>query len=231
LKQNLFKLGRKSLVKILKEEAEKCEITPENLKDYLGVEKYEHGEKEDGTTAGITTGLAYTSAGGDILSIEAIKIANGKGEIKFTGKLGDVMKESMQIAFAYLKSHAEFYGIAIEDLQKNDVHVHVPEGATPKDGPSAGVTIVTSLVSLFKNIPVKNNIAMTGEITLQGKVLPIGGLKEKLMSAVRSNITEVFIPAKNEKDLEDVPSEIKEKLKIHTVKHVSEIMPIALNIQ
>ena len=229
LKQNIFKLGRKALVRILKEEVKKCEITPENLKDYLGVAKYEHGEKEDGITVGITTGLAYTSAGGDILSIESIKIAGGKGEIKFTGKLGDVMKESMQIAFAYLKSHAEFYGIAIEDLQKNDVHIHVPEGATPKDGPSAGVTIVTSLVSLFKNIPVKNNIAMTGEINLQGKVLPIGGLKEKLMSAVRSGIDEVFIPAKNEKDLEDVPSEIKEKLKIHPVKHVSEIIELALN--
>ncbi len=231
LKQNIFKLGRKVLVKILKDETKKCEITPQNLKDYLGVERYEHGEKEDGTTVGITTGLAYTSAGGDILSIEAIKIANGKGEIKFTGKLGEVMKESMQIAFAYLKSHAEFYGIPIEALQKNDVHVHVPEGATPKDGPSAGVTIVTSLVSLFKNIPVKNNIAMTGEITLQGKILPIGGLKEKLMSAVRSGITEVFIPAKNEKDLEDIPLEIKAQLKIHIAKNVSEIIELALTPQ
>jgi len=229
LKQNIFKLARKVLVKILKEEEKAFIITKEGIAKYLGVEKYEHGEREEGLTPGITTGLAYTTDGGDILSIEAIKIANGKGEIKFTGKLGDVMKESMQIAHVYLKSHADFYGISIEDLQKNDIHVHVPEGATPKDGPSAGVTIVTSLVSLFRNVPVKNNIAMTGEITLQGKVLPIGGLKEKLMSAVRSGITEVFIPQKNVKDLEDVPQEIKEKLQIYPVKHVSEIIPLALN--
>ncbi len=230
LKQNIFKISRKALVKILKGEEKACKITEENIQDYLGVAKYEHGEREGGKEVGVTTGLAYTSAGGDILSIEAIKIANGKGEIKFTGKLGDVMKESMEIAFAYLKSHVELYGVSLTDIQKHNIHIHVPEGATPKDGPSAGVTIVTSLISLFKNIPVKNTIAMTGEITLQGKVLPIGGLKEKLMSAVRSKITEVCIPAKNEKDLEDVPSEIKDKLKIYPVSHVSEVIKLALNL-
>ena len=130
--------------------------------------------------------------------------------------------------FACVKSHAKEFGIDIEDLQKNDIHVHVPEGATPKDGPSAGITIVTSLVSLFKNIPVKNTIAMTGEVTLNGKVLPIGGLKEKLMSAVRSGIQEVIIPHKNEKDLEEVPEEIKKRLKIHTAKNILQVIPIAL---
>lgn len=228
LKQNILKICRKVLVELLGGIEKSFLITRENLGKYLGVEKYEHGEREHGTTPGITTGLAYTSAGGDILSIEAIKIPNGKGEIKCTGKLGEVMKESMQIAFAYLKAHTDMYSIPIEDLQKNDVHVHVPEGATPKDGPSAGITIVTTLVSLFKNIPVKNTIAMTGEVTLQGKVLPIGGLKEKLMSAVRSGITDVIIPEKNSKDLEDISDEIKTKLNIHTVRNVSEVLELAL---
>ena len=227
LKQNIFKVARKALVKILKNGG-KCEITKPLLHDYLGQIKYEHGEKEEGLAPGVATGLAYTTAGGDILFIEAVKIKNGKGEIKCTGKLGETMKESVQTAFSYLGSHAYYYNIKIKDLQTHDVHVHVPEGATPKDGPSAGITIVTALVSLFTGIPVRNTIAMTGEVTLQGKVLPIGGLKEKMMSAVRSGITEVIIPWKNVKDLEEIPEEIKGRLKIHSAKHVSEVIKIAV---
>lgn len=227
LKQNIFKVARKALVNILKDD-KKAEVTKQSLHDYLGQTKYEYGEKEEGLTPGVVTGLAYTSAGGDILSIEAVKVKDGKGEIKLTGKLGDVMKESMQTAFSYLKSHCKVYNISLKEINSHDIHIHVPEGATPKDGPSAGITIVTALVSLFTEIPAKNSIAMTGEVTLQGKVLPIGGLKEKMMSAIRSGITDVIIPFKNEKDLEDIPSEIKSNLKIHAVKHVEEVIKLAL---
>jgi ATP-dependent Lon protease len=228
LKQNMFKIARKGLVNILKGE-KKCDVTNKSLHSYLGQVKYEYGEKEAGLTPGVVTGLAYTTAGGDILSIEAVKVKEGKGEIKLTGKLGDVMKESMQTAFSYLKSHCHLYGIKLADLTSHDIHIHVPEGATPKDGPSAGITIVTALVSLFTETPAKNNIAMTGEVTLQGKVLAIGGLKEKMMSAIRSGITDVIIPFKNVKDLEDISNEIKNKLKIHTAKYVDEVIKLALN--
>jgi ATP-dependent Lon protease len=190
--------------------------------------KYDFEKQNAEDSIGVTTGLAYTEAGGDILMIEAIKVPGGKGEIKTTGKLGDVMKESMQAAFSYVQSHAADYGIPELDFQNHNIHIHVPEGATPKDGPSAGVAIATSIISIFSGKRVNKNVAMTGEITLRGKVLPIGGLKEKLMSAVRSNIKTVLIPYENKKDLEDIPAEIKEKLNIIPIKNAKEAMAEAL---
>jgi ATP-dependent Lon protease len=232
LERQINVLLRKVLKKVL--EAKDGLITPisvkiEDLKDYLGTSRYDFERQNTEDMIGITTGLAYTEAGGDILMIEAIKVKDGKGEVKTTGKLGDVMKESIQAAFSHVQSHASDYGIPLTELTSHNVHIHVPEGATPKDGPSAGIAIATSIISLFSDRKVKKNVAMTGEITLRGKVLPIGGLKEKLMSAVRSNIKTVLIPFENEKDLEDVPMEIKEKLNIISVRHMTEVFPIALN--
>lgn len=228
LERQINVLLRKVLKKILEEGGAPITVTTENLKEYLGVEKYDFEKQNSEDMIGVTTGLAYTEAGGDILMIEAVKVKDGKGEIKTTGKLGDVMKESMQTAFSYVQSHAADYGVDPQELINHNIHIHVPEGATPKDGPSAGVAIATSIISLFTGKKVSRSVAMTGEITLRGKVLPIGGLKEKLMSAVRSNIKTVLIPAENEKDLEDVPSEIKAQLKIIPISNAKEAMPIAL---
>jgi ATP-dependent Lon protease len=228
LERQINILLRKVLKKILEEGSKAEVVTRENLKDYLGVARYDFERQNKQDMVGVTTGLAYTEAGGDILMIEAVKVKEGKGEVKITGKLGDVMKESVQTAFSYVQSHASDYGIDIGSLLKYNIHVHVPEGATPKDGPSAGIAIATSIISLFSEKKVSKDVAMTGEITLRGKVLPIGGLKEKLMSAVRSNIKTVLIPDENKKDLEDIPSEIKDKLKIVPVNDMNEVAPVAI---
>lgn len=229
LDREIAVLMRKVLKKILESDVEsKITVNASDIKDYLGVIKYDFEKQNPSDMVGMTTGLAYTEAGGDILIIEAIKVKDGKGEIKTTGKLGDVMKESMQAAFSYVQSHVSDYGIDISDLLKHNIHIHVPEGATPKDGPSAGVAIATSIVSLFTEKKVNRFVAMTGEITLRGRVLPIGGLKEKLMSAVRSNIKTVLIPFDNIKDLEDIPSEIKDQLTIVPISNAIEAINAAL---
>ena len=202
-------------------------VDAKNLEKYLGVIKYRYGEAEEKDHIGVTTGLAWTEVGGDILFIEAVDMP-GKGKVTQTGKLGDVMKESIETAYSVVRSHSEKLGINPEVFEKTDVHVHVPEGATPKDGPSAGIAMYTTLVSVFTKKPVRKDVAMTGEITLQGRVLPIGGLKEKLLSALRAGIKTVIIPKDNEKDLVEIPDIVKKGMKIIPVEDVSEVLRIAL---
>ena len=198
------------------------------MEKYLGVRKFRFGEAEEHDLVGVTTGLAWTEVGGDILFIEAAKMA-GKGKIMQTGKLGDVMKESIETAYSVVRSHAPELGIDSDIFEKTDIHIHVPEGATPKDGPSAGVAMYTTIVSVLTGIAVRKDVAMTGEITLQGRVLPIGGLKEKLLAALRGGIKTVLIPKDNEKDLEELPENVRKELNIVPVRHVSEVLPIALS--
>jgi len=207
----------------------KVRITQRNIDKFLGIKKYNHSEGEKRNLIGVTHGLAYTDAGGDVLLIEAVKIPNGKGEVRVTGKLGTVMTESAQASVSYIKSNCYKFGINAAEFNNVDIHIHVPEGATPKDGPSAGVTICTTLVSLFSNIPVKCNIAMTGEITLRGRVLPIGGLREKMVASLRNDIRTVIIPLSNKKDLEDIPDHVKNQLKIVMCDSVEEVISAALS--
>lgn len=230
LERSLSTIARKSVKEILlsKERCLKIDVTSENLEKYLGVRKFRFGEAEEHDLVGVTTGLAWTEVGGDILFIEAAKMA-GKGKIMQTGKLGDVMKESIETAYSVVRSHAPELGIYSDIFEKTDIHIHVPEGATPKDGPSAGVAMYTTIVSVLTGIAVRKDVAMTGEITLQGRVLPIGGLKEKLLAALRGGIKTVLIPKDNEKDLEELPENVRKELNIVPVRHVSEVLPIALN--
>ncbi len=202
-------------------------ITPELVERYCGVRKFNFGQKEETDRIGQVTGLAWTSVGGELLTIEAAMVP-GKGRQIRTGSLGDVMQESIQAAFTVVRSRARMLGIAADLLEKNDIHIHVPEGATPKDGPSAGIGMCTALVSVLTDIPVKSDVAMTGEITLRGQVLPIGGLKEKLLAAHRGGITTVIIPEENERDLKDIPENIKKSLHIHCVKWIDEVLQLAL---
>jgi ATP-dependent Lon protease len=202
-------------------------ITRTNLNKYLGPQKHLYGEAEKADLVGMTTGLAYTEVGGDLLIIEAV-VLPGKGKITVTGKLGDVMKESVEAAWSYVRSRALDFGITPPMYQNKDIHVHVPEGATPKDGPSAGVAMCTTIVSVFTGIPVDRSVAMTGEISLRGRVLPIGGLKEKLLAALRGGIKTVLIPHENVKDLEEIPDNVKRDLKIIPVTTVDEVFKLAL---
>jgi ATP-dependent Lon protease len=227
LEREIAKLARKAVTKIIKGEADHIKITPENLGEYLGVKKYKYGLAEEHDQVGVVTGLAYTSVGGELLNIEALRLP-GKGRMKTTGKLGDVMKESIEAAASYVRSIGPQIGIKPPRFEKWDIHVHVPEGATPKDGPSAGLAMVTSIVSVLTGIPVRKDIAMTGEVTLRGNALPIGGLKEKLLAALRGGIKRVLIPAENEKDLVEIPDNVKEGLEIIPVSHVSEVLKLAL---
>jgi ATP-dependent Lon protease len=227
LEREIAKLARKAVTKLVKKEAEEVVITPENLEDYLGVQRFRYGLAEQEDVVGVVTGLAWTSVGGDLLSIEALRLP-GKGRMKTTGKLGDVMKESIDAASSYVRSIAPSIGVRPPTFERMDIHVHVPEGATPKDGPSAGVAMVTSIVSVLTRIPVRKDIAMTGEVTLRGNVLPIGGLKEKLLAALRGGIVTVLIPAENEKDLTEIPDNVKDGLTIIPVAHVREVLKHAL---
>lgn len=230
LERELSTIARKATKEILlqKDECVKIEVTPENLEKYLGVKRFSYGEAEKQDHIGVTTGLAWTEVGGDILFIEAVDMP-GKGKVTQTGKLGDVMKESIETAYSVVRAHSKDLGIDPEVFEKTDVHVHVPEGATPKDGPSAGIAMYTTLVSVFTKTPVKKDVAMTGEITLQGRVLPIGGLKEKLLAALRGGIKTVIIPKENEKDLAEIPDNVKKGMKIIPVDNVSEVLKIALH--
>ncbi len=227
LEREIGKLARKAITKIVKKEVENVKISVENLDDYLGVKKYRYGLAEDDHQVGVVTGLAYTSVGGDLLHIEALRLP-GKGRMKTTGTLGDVMKESIDAASSYVRSISPEIGVKPPRFDKMDIHVHVPEGATPKDGPSAGLAMVVSIVSVLTGIPVKKDIAMTGEVTLRGNALPIGGLKEKLLAALRGGIKTVLIPAENEKDLRDLPKSVRDGLEIIPVSHVSEVLKHAL---
>ena len=227
LEREIAKVARKAVTKIVKKETERVEVTPENLGDFLGVKKFRFGLAEDEDQIGVVTGLAWTSVGGDTLSIEALRLP-GKGRMKTTGKLGDVMKESIDAASSYVRSIAPQIGVKPPKFDKLDIHVHVPDGATPKDGPSAGLAMVTSIVSVLTQIPVRRDIAMTGEVSLRGNAMPIGGLKEKLLAALRAGIKTVLIPQENEKDLPEIPDNVKEGLTIIPVKHVSEVLEHAL---
>ena len=221
------KIKSDEITKIVKKESQTVTITEENLSEYLGVRKFKYGLAELQDQIGVVTGLAYTSAGGDLLQIEALKLP-GKGRMKTTGKLGDVMKESIDAASSYVRSISPKIGVKPTRFDKLDIHVHVPEGATPKDGPSAGLAMVTSIVSVLSGIPVKKDLAMTGEVTLTGQVLQIGGLKEKLLAAHRAGVKKVLIPKENEKDLVDVPKKVKDDIEIVPVETADEVIKIAL---
>jgi ATP-dependent Lon protease len=230
LEREIANLTRKAIKDILMKKAGKdgkVTVTRRTLEKYAGVRRFRFGEAESEDLVGVTTGLAWTEVGGELLTIEAVTLP-GKGRVTATGKLGDVMKESVQAAESYVKSRSTVFGILPSIFEKKDIHVHVPEGATPKDGPSAGVGMVTSIVSVLTGIPVKRDIAMTGEITLRGRVLPIGGLKEKLLAALRGGLKTVLIPLENEKDLADIPDNVKRGLKIIPVNTADEVLLHAL---
>ena len=227
LEREIANLARKAVRDILMGEAVNIKVTRRNLEKYLGVKRYRHGEIEHDDLVGVTTGLAWTEVGGELLNIEAVMVP-GKGKMTITGKLGDVMTESIQAAKSYVQSRAPEFGVKPTLFSKKDIHVHVPEGATPKDGPSAGVGMVTSIVSVLTGISVNKDVAMTGEVTLRGRVLPIGGLKEKLLAAHRGGIKLVLIPKDNEKDLIDIPDNIKKGLDIVAVSVVDEVLERAL---
>ena len=227
LEREIARLARKSLRRILEGKDKAVVITPENLSEFAGVRKYRHGIGEAENEIGAVTGLAWTEVGGELLTIEAVTVP-GKGAIKTTGKLGEVMQESVQAAFSFVKARAPAYGIKPSIFARNDIHIHLPEGAVPKDGPSAGIGMVTSIISTLTGNAVRRDVAMTGEVTLRGRVLPIGGLKEKLLAALRGGITTVLIPQENEKDLAEIPENAKQGLKIIPVSHVDEVLRVAL---
>jgi ATP-dependent Lon protease len=227
LEREIARLARKSLRQILEGKAKEVTITPENLGDYAGVRKYRHGMSEDEAQVGAVTGLAWTEVGGELLTIESVTVP-GKGAVRTTGKLGEVMTESIQAAFSFVKARSPAYGIKPTIYSRKDIHIHLPEGAVPKDGPSAGVGMVTSIVSTLTGIPVRADVAMTGEVTLRGRVLAIGGLKEKLLAALRGGIKTVLIPEDNVKDLAEIPANVKEGLEIIAVAHVDEVLARAL---
>ena len=227
LEREIAGLARKAVKEIVSKKAKKVSITPKNLEKFAGVRKFRYGEAEAEDMVGVVTGLAWTEVGGEILTIESVLLP-GKGNVKQTGKLGDVMQESVSAAMSYVRSRSTSFGIKPTLFEKRDLHVHVPEGATPKDGPSAGIAMATSIVSVLTGIPVRRDVGMTGEITLRGRVLPIGGLKEKLLAAMRAGIKTVFIPKENEKDLADIPESVKKGLEINPVSHVDEVIMRAL---
>jgi ATP-dependent Lon protease len=227
LERELAKVARKSLRQILEKKTETLTLTPENVGEYLGVRRFRYGVGEDEDQIGAVTGLAWTEVGGELLTIEAVTVP-GKGQIRTTGKLGEVMTESIQTAMSFVKARSPSYGVKPSIFARKDIHVHLPEGAVPKDGPSAGIGMVTAMISTLTAIPVRRDIAMTGEVTLRGRVLPIGGLKEKLLAALRGGIRTVLIPAENEKDLAEIPASVKEALEILPVSHVDEVLARAL---
>ena len=227
LERELAKIARKTLRQILEGKTDKVELTASNVSEFLGVRRYRYGMGEEEDQIGAVTGLAWTEVGGELLTIEAVTVP-GKGQIRTTGKLGDVMKESVEAAMSFVKARSPSFGVKPSLFARKDIHVHLPEGAVPKDGPSAGVGMVTAMISTLTGIPVRRDIAMTGEVTLRGRVLPIGGLKEKLLAAIRGGIKTVLIPAENEKDLAEIPQSVKESLEIIPVSHVDEVLAHAM---
>jgi ATP-dependent Lon protease len=227
LERELAKVARKALRQILEGKYESVVVTEDNLNTFLGVRRFRYGVGEEEDQVGAVTGLAWTEVGGELLTIEAVTVP-GKGQIKTTGKLGEVMQESIQAAMSFVKARAPAYGIKPSIFARKDIHVHLPEGAVPKDGPSAGIGMVTAMISTLSGIAVRRDVAMTGEVTLRGRVLPIGGLKEKLLAALRGGIRTVLIPAENEKDLAEIPVSVKEGLEIIPVEHVDDVLSRAL---
>ncbi len=227
LEREIAKLARKSVTEILKDKKESIAVTADNIEDYLGVPKFRFGEAEREDAVGVVTGLAWTETGGELLTIEGVMMP-GKGKMTVTGNLRDVMKESIQAANAYVRSRSIEFGIEPPKFESRDIHVHVPEGATPKDGPSAGVAMATAIISVMTGVLVRKDVAMTGEITLRGRVLPIGGLKEKLLAALRGGIKTVIIPEENAKDLAEIPDNVKNNLEIHPVSQMEDVLKIAL---
>ena len=227
LEREIANLARKAIKKILSNECKRVEITARNIGKFSGVRRFRYGEVETEDLVGITTGLAWTEVGGELLSIEAVMLP-GKGKMLTTGKLGDVMQESVQAAASFVRARATHFGVKPTAFEKKDIHIHVPEGATPKDGPSAGVAMLTSIVSVLTGIPVRRDVAMTGEITLRGRVLPIGGLKEKLLAALRGGIKTVVIPKENEKDLAEIPDNVKRGMSIIPAASVDDVLKVAL---
>jgi ATP-dependent Lon protease len=232
LEREIAKISRKAVKQMLlhKKEQKSVSVTPRNLDKFLGVRRFRYGKAEDMNRVGQVTGLAWTEVGGELLTIEAA-VVPGKGKLQHTGQLGEVMQESIQAAMTVVRSRAQVLGLEPEFYQKHDVHLHIPEGATPKDGPSAGIGMCTALVSTLTKIPVRSDVAMTGEITLRGEVLPIGGLKEKLLAAHRGGIKTVLIPDENVKDLVEIPDNIKGGLEIKPVKWIDEVLAYALTEQ
>jgi len=227
LEREIAKIARKLVKKIDAKEKVNTSLNEKELSKFLGVQKFKYGEIEEENRVGVVTGLAWTEVGGEILKIESA-VMPGKGKMQITGKLGEVMQESVKAAKSYIRSKSLEFGIIPPIFDKKDFHIHVPEGATPKDGPSAGIAMVTSIVSAIREIPVDKNVAMTGEVTLRGLVLPIGGLKEKLLAAHRAGIKKVLIPIENKKDLAEVPDSIKKNMEIIPVKNVDDVLKIAL---
>jgi ATP-dependent Lon protease len=227
LERELAKIARKSLRQILENKTAAVTLTADNVGEFLGVRKFRYGVGEEEDQIGAVTGLAWTEVGGELLTIEAVTVP-GKGQIKTTGKLGEVMQESIQAAMSFVKARSPVYGIKPSIFARKDIHIHLPEGAVPKDGPSAGIGMVTAMISTLTGVPVRRDIAMTGEVTLRGRVLPIGGLKEKLLAALRGGIRTVLIPQENEKDLAEIPASVKEALDIIPVDHVDEVLARAL---
>ena len=227
LEREISKVARKVVKKVVAGEEKEVKVDTKNLSDFLGIPKHKFGELENNDKIGIVTGLAWTEYGGEILKIETVTMP-GKGRMQITGKLGDVMQESVKAAKSFVRSKCLEYGIIPPLFEKKDFHIHVPEGATPKDGPSAGIAMVTSIVSSITNIPVRKDVAMTGEVTLTGQVLQIGGLKEKLLAAHRAGIKQVLIPKENEKDLVDMPKKIIDDINITPVENADDVLKIAL---
>jgi ATP-dependent Lon protease len=230
LEREITNLCRKAVREIMSAKIKQLKVTDENLGTYAGVKRFRYGLAEENDTIGLTTGLAWTEVGGELLSIEAV-VLPGKGKTQITGKLGDVMQESIQAALSYVRSRSTQFGLKPSLFERKDIHIHVPEGAIPKDGPSAGITMCTSIVSVLTGIPVRKDIAMTGEVTLRGNVLPIGGLKEKLLAAHRGGVKTVIIPYDNEKDLAEIPDNVTKGLTIIPVKHVDEVLRLALSTE
>jgi ATP-dependent Lon protease len=227
LERELAKIARKTLRQILEGKTDKVELTAANVSDFLGVRRFRYGMGEEEDQIGAVTGLAWTEVGGELLTIEAVTVP-GKGQIRTTGKLGDVMKESVEAAMSFVKARSPSFGVKPSLFARKDIHVHLPEGAVPKDGPSAGIGMVTAMISTLTGIAVRRDVAMTGEVTLRGRVLPIGGLKEKLLAALRGGISTVLIPAENEKDLVELPSTVKEALEIIPVDHIDQVLSRSL---
>lgn len=231
LERSIATICRKAAMRIVEEnDMDKLvSVSANSLTSFLGVKRYRHGEREETPQVGVCAGLAWSEMGGDLLMVETA-LMPGNGRVVITGKLGEVMTESAKAAFSYIRSRSHALGLKPGFYRKIDIHVHVPEGATPKDGPSAGITLATSMASAFLGIPVRHDVAMTGEITLRGRVLPIGGLREKLLAAHRGLIRTVLIPRDNEQDLKEVPAEVLKGLEIIPVEHVDEVLPIALGV-
>jgi ATP-dependent Lon protease len=230
LERELAKIARKALRHILEGKYESVVVREDNLQTFLGVRRYRYGVGEEEDQVGAVTGLAWTEVGGELLTIEAVTVP-GKGQIKTTGKLGEVMQESIQAAMSFVKARAPAYGVKPSIFARKDIHVHLPEGAVPKDGPSAGIGMVTAMISTLTGIPVRRDVAMTGEVTLRGRVLPIGGLKEKLLAALRGGIRTVLIPQENEKDVAEIPKTVTEQLEIIPVSHIDEVLARAMTQQ